>query len=230
MMLVAGLLLLNSGCSMFSGKSQPASGNQVSITSISKATAPTRLTYITDSGRLNLAAAAQGGGWNRQVSFEQSGSAIPEFAECRVTVVSPHPLGVPGMAQVYVMFTEEAEEESSGIGAFWSRMTGGAEESNEKSSARREVWTMNIPAENVEKLVERLRKDRFFVREKQFNAEATLLTEIDGRRFGKPTAGIAELDALALRARQQGRLAFHSGMGQTYASTVATLRRLPAVR
>ena len=236
MTLAAGLLLVSSGCSMFSGSSAKTADSQLSVTSISQATSPTRLTYTTESSRLNLVAAAQGGGSSRQVSFEQSGSAVPEFTECRVTVVAPHPQGLPGMAQVYVMFAEDTEEESSGIGALWSRMTGGQEEGEATSAARREIWSMNIPAENVEKLVERLRKDHFFRREKMLNADATLLTEIDGRRFGKPTAAIDELDALALRARQQGQLAFHSGMGSRYASTAGAppasgnLRRLPAVR
>ena len=246
LLLAIGMLLLSAGCSALSGKS--ASKNAADSVSATSAKRSIRLSYETDSSRLNLLArsdgsVAQGVAGESRAGEAQRGDAVPGFTECRVNVIVPHPRGVPDMAEVRVMFAVDLDGDGdvSTIGSIWSRVTRSeAPDSSDAASAPkpREVWKMDIPAWQVEALVDRLRDAQFFRRQTELKSEAELATVIDGVRFSKPTAAIVELDALAVRIRREGRLTCRTGMPTqrlvgapraTGLPPVAGLSRLPAV-
>lgn len=226
--------LIVGGCSLMSTGARTASDKAPRPESSNSAI---KLAYESESGRLNLLTAGQVSA-NRTVSYQQvpaqptDGYALPPFTRCRLSLVAPHPQGKVGYAlAVLTVLPESALDGESALASLWSQLAG--EQAGEPSTldSAIEIWSTDVPQWQVEQLVTRLKNEDFFRRQRVFNAEARLLTEIDGVRFGKPTAAIAELDALIVRVRRDGRLVRHSTAANRPSSGPALpeLMRLPPV-
>jgi hypothetical protein len=145
------------------------------------------------------------------------------------------------MAQVRVLFAADMPEDDSMLDTLWTTITGSEEsgsQTDRPDQLPREVWVMDVPAWQVDRIVKQLRERRFFRRQRELNTDAELATEIDGVRFRKPTSAVAELDSFAERIRYEGRLLNRGGMPRAsspnYPRTlhlppVEGLNRLPAV-
>ncbi|MCO6458436.1 MAG: hypothetical protein J5I93_24290 [Pirellulaceae bacterium] len=228
-------LLAAGGCSLLPDKGG-SSEQAPSRTASQPGTQSVKLSYQSDSGRLNLLTAsqlpAQPRPDHRQVGFQQPTNAgIPPFAQCRLSLVAPHPQGKTGYAlAVLTVLPDSVARDHSMFESVRSQVVGGGSEPGTFHSAL-EVWTTDVPQWQVEQLLTRLREADFFRRQRSFQTEVHLWTEIDGTSFGKPTAPIAELDALILRVRHEGRLVRRSTptAPESWQQPLPELVRLPPV-
>jgi hypothetical protein len=227
---ILGLTLLGAGCAKLSGRRTPALD---AATDFNAGRPRIKLAYATDSGRLNLLALAAPPTEQLVTYQATSPLTIPEFARCRLALVSPHPQGKAGYAMAsLVVLPQDDQQAASTFGSLWSGLTGDDSEQPSTKDLALEVWAMELPQWQVEQLVERLKKDDFFKRQRVFDAEVQLATEINGTRFAKPAQPIAELDGLIFRIRREGRLLRRKSEVQTAglnAPNLPELLRLPPV-
>jgi hypothetical protein len=208
--LVLLAVFLGAGCSLMPKLMHTA---QVEPVSKSAPLAPSpegtiKLSYRTESSRLNLAANSNG---IQPVSFQQqSQSPVPDFTTTTLEIRYPHPAGIPDYAAVTVLFEAQLEEPKKAISAssVWNTIRGTTSETDtaQPTQAFREVWATDLPRWQLDSLIAKLRKENFFMRAKVMNTNSFLATEIDGDRFGKSYKQVSELDAMILRIRNEGRL------------------------
>jgi hypothetical protein len=222
---------LVTGCSTFNR-------NDLADNSAAVPTPRVRLTYRTDSGRLNLASQ------NMRAAVQPASYAAPQTAALPPHTVSivdiqyPHPGGRADCALVTVVFEAGAEDDASpfDVSTLWNRIAGGGSEGPSTSNVPfREEWVTEIPKWHLETQIEKLKRSRFFRREKALSPQAFVAVETDGKHFGKKYRALPELDALILRIRQEGRLVSRSGAAAASfaahpaAGHHASMRRLPDV-
>ena len=168
----------------------------------------TRITYRTDSARLNVLA---GGSSTQLVSFQQPThqAVVPEFTVCTLKIEDRHPSGNPEVSLVTVTFEAPADDDAASLHSkIWTTISGARDDHQPRQTVThhfRETWTMDVPSWQLDAVVAELRKENFFKRAKSLNAKALIVAEIDGRRFGKDFRAIPELDGMILRVRREGR-------------------------
>lgn len=168
---------------------------------------PVRIVYRTPSDRLNIAAAGRLG---PQLALASTGAPtsllMPNLTTSTLLVRYPHPQGLSGMAQANVVIrpTSTSGDDKPG---FFARLTSWGKKSEEASpqTAYTEVWSLDLPAWQVNAVVDKLRKDNFFEGSKVLNSDAYLGVDLNGKKFGKDYRAVPELDALILRVRSEGR-------------------------
>jgi hypothetical protein len=69
----------------------------------------------------------------------------------------------------------------------------------------RQAWTVDVPAWQVQNVVNKLEEQNFFRRSKILNAESFLGVQVGKRKFAKDYRKMPELDAIILRACRQGQ-------------------------
>ncbi len=179
-LLLASTLLCGCGLMPKPGPTAQAGGGAVGGREVNSG--GVRLTYRTSSDRLNLA----GGG---------VAPALPAATESVLQVDYPHPAGKPGVARVLLHVRPEAEP-AGWFGAFTGNQPAPPESL--------EVRVYEVPADEVQRIVAKLRSERFFQRYGTLNTEAFVGVETAEDRVAKEYRSVPELDALALRARSQG--------------------------
>ncbi len=207
--------LVNCGCAHWQPSWSPFAQASATVTSPAASTtaappaensAQTRLVYKTNSDRLNVSTAAISSA--ELAAFKQPAGGIPSVTTCSLTMRHPHPLGTPDTSQA-MLFVEPntGNQESS---RNWSSLLPAAIRPGERDKPQGpppvEVWTFDIPKWQMDAIVKILRDDGFFLRSASLSSDATIGTEINGKKFGKSYRAIHELDSLILRARAQGFL------------------------
>jgi len=190
-----------------------------------------KLTYRTDSDRLNLLVALEPPA-GQLVSYQQPRSPVPDFTESTLHLTYPHPGGRAGYALATVVFEAQPSGDSSdsGVSAIWKKITGSSDEAAPGANGDpgfREVWTTDVPRWQLDRVVAKLRESGYFRRTKTLNAKVSLATEIDGARFGKDFTELPELDAIIVRIRSQGRPVVATRGLDGMPSPRAEIRRLP---
>ena len=107
----------------------------------------------------------------------------------------------------------------------WAQFTGAAAGELTKELQRTsvpETWLLEIPEAQLDAILAKLRRLKFFQRSKSMNPEVLLAVELDGSGFAKNFNAVPALDALVMRTRQQGRVAPADGSTYRFA-------RLPQV-
>ena len=202
-----------------------------------------RLTYRTDTDRLNVEIAS-----STVVPAAYQSSAAMSLPSCSVGVVHiayPHPSGRPDIAQVTVEFRAAGTETAVLNRSVWSKILDqeDQESTSEDTNPVLETWTMDIPKWQLQAIVSRLNKARFFRKELTIlDPDTFLAVEMNSEiAVGKNYRVVDELDALVVRIRRDGRLTYSPqlpkgswGKGSvalpgTPAVSSHQLHRLPAV-
>jgi hypothetical protein len=180
------------GCTVPGGKS-------TAVESAAPGTTVQRLVYRTESDRLNVLA---------------GGTAVAGLPPVTISVLeirSPHPHGMPEHAQAVLMCVPADADSPTGPAALWQWLVGGdgaeASRSPPANAAERvQAWVIDLPQEQFDRLLSRLREKNFYQRARSFRAQAYVATETGGRRFGREFEELPELDALIVRVHREGRL------------------------
>ena len=190
--------------------------------SVETTTTPTKLMYRTSADRLNLASASA----SSLADMENVGREmlLPSLTECTL-LIDPHPNGNLQLVRAQLKFFAMGGAKSTDN--FVRQITGVTEES---SAHAIEVWTLDIPAWQLDAIVKKLRGDNFFRRSRVLNLETTLGIRVDGHSFAKEYKAVPELDALIFRIRQHGHKARErSTLANADGSPLQRLSRLPAI-
>jgi hypothetical protein len=125
-----------------------------------------------------------------------SAEALPPScsAEIRVT---PH-TRKPGMAQV-ALHLEEFDREPT----MWQTLTGTAPPRRPDSEKRLELYLLDVPQEEIDQLINKLRKGHVFDHAEATGSEARISTEV-GSGEERACRPIPTLDALIFRIRFEG--------------------------
>ena len=169
-----------------------------------------RLTYRTDSDRLNaessastVAPASYQPNWMRPLPSCSIGIANIQY---------PHPMGRPNVGQAKVIFcaagVDSAVVSRSMLKQIQSYWFDEAEQADANSVL--EVWTMDIPKHQLDTVVGKLQNSLFFRKKvRTLNPEVFLSAQIDdGIAVGKNCKPVLALDAFIIRVRREGQLMY----------------------
>ncbi len=186
------------------GCSIPKKQSSIGTLSTGKQFKDLRLTYRTESDRLNVTASANLGSTQLVSHQQQSPKLFPNVTTSTLVIQHPHPNGTAGYAQAMVTLRPTGAEKSVGF-SFRKRMNGNEEDQASHDAQIIEAWALDIPVWQVFGIMAKLQKEKFFRRTKVPNAEAYLAVRADGGEFGKAYSPVPELDGLILRIRWEGR-------------------------
>ncbi len=183
---LALLLLPLPGCASFGSKKDVAAG--------SSPPNATRIIYRTKSDRINV---ATGGAWagNPMAGAAGATTLLPNVSTSHLHLVYPHPSGRMDIAQASLLVTPgeggvDGEPSTLQYGAYQKRV-------------------LDIPAWQVESIVNTLDQERFFERSKVLDAEANLGVRHGKRGNQKKFRAVNGLDALIVRVSREGRPGGH---------------------
>jgi hypothetical protein len=145
------------------------------------APAVVKLTYRTACDRLNLA----------------GGGSLPSCHTATLVIASPHPRGLPGMAEATLVLRPDGAA-TPAAPSWWQWMTGANLAAPPVPS---EASKLDVPQWQVEAIVGKLRAANFFQRSRVLTADAFLAAEVGPEKLAKDCRPVPELDALVLRAR-----------------------------
>lgn len=155
-----------------------------------------RIQYDSPPGRLAALGAPSAD------TFDPNMAALAATDTCRLSVIYPHPQGVPDMAMATVaLLPEDFDDDGESV---WDRFSGD-EPSVPVPGAPLAAWTLDVPAWQVNTVVTKLREENFFRRARPLGAEVYLAVKIDDVGFGKDYKPVTELDSLITRIQRTGR-------------------------
>ncbi|MGE0607848.1 MAG: hypothetical protein AB7O62_12210 [Pirellulales bacterium] len=192
-----------------------------------------RVTYRADSEQIKAACAAPPSE-GQLVSYQEPATPLPDNTISTLEIVYPHPNGVPGMALVQVKIEARGQTEnpaqpsSSAFKRFWNR-TRDELPGLKGTGWTQERWVVDMPREDVERLVASLRSQGYFTKDKVATATTSLAATIDGTKTNKRWRQTRELDELITHVRTDGRLVSSAvppkaGLGQDN-PTLARLKK-----
>lgn len=195
------------GCRSASRQSDP-------LVSLSGGYDKARLEYKIDAGKLNVPielARIEG----QAVSYDHLGSLpLPEQATGTLTVEYPHPEKHVGFAKARL---EICSRDAASLhaadttgkkpwlwGAAWLRKT--PPEPTADAASIVEVWEVDIPRGEFDQALAQLNEQGYFAKDVEGRGGVDLTIKVGPREASKRWQQVAQLDALMLRARGQGRL------------------------
>jgi hypothetical protein len=192
-----------------------------------------RIRYRVDTARLNASQAPRASG-AQLVSYQQAGG-WPAGWQAAIDIEYPHPQGRPGMALV----TLRVEDRPSGkpavpsdAGSLWRQWW---ELTREElpvlaRKAQYEVWTLDLPRDELSEILDQLRSGGFFEEYAGQLEGSEVTTELDGAQLTRSWRQVPHLDALVERVRAQGKLASTNRRpeGSQPAASVLAYRQIAA--
>jgi hypothetical protein len=128
---------------------------------------------------------------------------LPEDAVANVRIAYPHPEKRDGYAQVIVRFERSGKSAQSGRFAKWWHSAKSRWSSSEESC---ETWVLDIPHNELAKLVNDLHNNGFFAGYKTAAEGTQVQAKLnDAKVVSKTWRQVPQLDALIYRVRNEGR-------------------------
>jgi len=200
---IATALLMGCGCSLLRGP-------EAQINFAADRYASATLLYRVESARPSP---TQQSSFSLASVSPSSGGVVQSLA-----VKYPHPAGRPGYARVELVLEKltppGAPDPESKTGWFSSlarmardNLPGIAFEGNVIAA-----WGMDLPVNQLDPIVARLRSQGFFTPANSAVREVTLGARVNGVGAEKPWAHVPELDALVIRVRKEGSFVSHKGL------------------
>jgi hypothetical protein len=147
------------------------------------------------------------------VSYEQRASATTAgAAQGTLMIEYPHPAGVPGFARARVVMQSQSggfNPARSSSEQLMKNVKSIVPGGSQFAGASSESWVMDIPKIEVDRLIGAMHESGYFSKVHQpgnQSAGVELVSTLDGKKMRKNWRQVAELDAMMLRVRQQGRL------------------------
>jgi hypothetical protein len=193
MLLAVFLPLTLTGCAIRTGNLPETAPSVESLESVA-------VRYRTDSDRLNLRALRLSNG--AELASFSVNSPLTGVTISTLELRYPHPTGRTDVAEARLLIQHLVDD--SGIASQLSRLAGQSRDPAEAASQPIEVWTADIPKWQLDGVVAKLEKARFFERAKVLGAKSHLTVRRNGTAFGKEYRAVDELDALILFVHQQG--------------------------
>jgi hypothetical protein len=145
------------------------------------------LTYRVDAGQLSIPLALsriEG----QLVSYDEVASGpLPNHAIGTLEVRYPHSAGKPDMAEARVVIVYEGDQASK--------------------QKTREVWTLDLPKAELDRMYEALRAANFFKGQPIPTAGIEITARLNGREVHKRWQAVPDLDDLMQQVRRRGQLA-----------------------
>jgi hypothetical protein len=167
-----------------------------------------QLVYQFDAGRLGVPVAvsrieSQRVSYDEVPSQPRAGRSTGQLEICY-----PHPQGYPGLAEARV--TIESRTPAGGeLELPWFLSAGQAESARGPVEVR-EIWVLDLPRDELTRLVGQLQTGGFFSENPPADAGARLYVRLNGRDTSKNWTPLPELDALMRQVRGQGQLLSYS--------------------
>ena len=203
-------VLSSAGCSALPSRDAPIGAAATMYNRV-------ELNYRAETSRINvLAAAAHGDA--RLVSYQTAApSYLPDGALATVRIRYPHPdKSKPGFAAIRVDLEGSPDGKVTAVEetSLWKRWWQSTREEMPGLKGAgwvHETWTVDLPRDELDRLVAGLRRDDFFGERSASAPSSHLLAEVDGLSRRKDWNQLPELDAVLLRVRGEGKLTTSTG-------------------